>query len=96
MQSQIIAGGLVPIVEPEVDINSAEKEKCEEILGYLDDGDFNDYIERFEIDFNDSDVVDEFMSTIDQKYEIFRLRCTTLKMTYNGNSFILWLNVKGK
>lgn len=28
----IIAGGLVPIVEPEVDINSAEKEKCEEIL----------------------------------------------------------------
>lgn len=29
---QIIAGGLVPIVEPEVDINSAEKEKCEEIL----------------------------------------------------------------
>ena len=29
---QIIAGGLVPIVEPEVDINSDEKEKCEEIL----------------------------------------------------------------
>lgn len=29
---QIIAGGLVPIVEPEVDINSAEKEKSEEIL----------------------------------------------------------------
>lgn len=29
---QIIAGGLVPIVEPEVDINSLEKEKCEEIL----------------------------------------------------------------
>lgn len=28
----IIAGGLVPIVEPEVDINSKEKEKCEEIL----------------------------------------------------------------
>lgn len=29
---QIIAGGLVPIVEPEVDINSLGKEKCEEIL----------------------------------------------------------------
>ena len=28
----IISGGLVPIVEPEVDINSDEKEKCEEIL----------------------------------------------------------------
>ncbi|MCI5996839.1 MAG: fructose bisphosphate aldolase [Peptoniphilaceae bacterium] len=28
----ILAGGLVPIVEPEVDINSNEKEKCEEIL----------------------------------------------------------------
>ncbi len=29
---EIISGGLVPIVEPEVDINSKEKEKCEEIL----------------------------------------------------------------
>src|SRR5699024_702225 len=29
---QIIAAGLVPIVEPEVDIHSPEKEKCEEIL----------------------------------------------------------------
>lgn len=29
---QIIAAGLVPIIEPEVDINSPEKEKCEEIL----------------------------------------------------------------
>lgn len=28
----ILAGGLIPIVEPEVDINSNEKEKCEEIL----------------------------------------------------------------
>lgn len=28
----ILSGGLVPIVEPEVDINSNEKEKCEEIL----------------------------------------------------------------
>ncbi|AIF43024.1 fructose bisphosphate aldolase [Virgibacillus sp. SK37] len=29
---QIIAAGLVPIIEPEVDINSSEKEKCEELL----------------------------------------------------------------
>lgn len=29
---QIIASGLVPIIEPEVDINSPEKEKCEELL----------------------------------------------------------------
>lgn len=29
---QIIAAGLVPIIEPEVDINSKEKEKCEELL----------------------------------------------------------------
>ncbi|GAA0607486.1 fructose bisphosphate aldolase [Virgibacillus siamensis] len=29
---KIIAAGLVPIVEPEVDINSPEKEKCEELL----------------------------------------------------------------
>ena len=28
----ICNAGLVPIIEPEVDINSAEKEKCEEIL----------------------------------------------------------------
>jgi fructose-bisphosphate aldolase class I len=29
---QIIAAGLVPIIEPEVNINSAEKEQCEELL----------------------------------------------------------------
>ncbi|CEG29402.1 fructose bisphosphate aldolase [Bacillus sp. B-jedd] len=38
---QIIASGLVPIIEPEVDINSPDKEECEdllksEILNYLD------------------------------------------------------------
>lgn len=32
LAKQIIAHDLVPIVEPEVDINSPEKEKCEEIL----------------------------------------------------------------
>lgn len=29
---QVIAAGLVPIIEPEVDIHSADKEKCEDIL----------------------------------------------------------------
>lgn len=29
---QILAAGLMPIIEPEVDIHSAEKEKCEELL----------------------------------------------------------------
>ncbi|MYL29963.1 MULTISPECIES: fructose bisphosphate aldolase [Halobacillus] len=29
---EILAAGLVPIIEPEVDINSEEKEKCEDIL----------------------------------------------------------------
>jgi len=29
---QIIKAGLIPIIEPEVDINSPEKEKCEEML----------------------------------------------------------------
>lgn len=29
---QIIASGLIPIIEPEVDIHSPEKEKCEELL----------------------------------------------------------------
>lgn len=29
---QILAAGLVPIIEPEVDIHSAEKEKCEDLL----------------------------------------------------------------
>ncbi|EUK64899.1 dUTPase, partial [Staphylococcus aureus] len=47
-------------------IANQQADNMEEILGYLDDGDFNDYIERVEIDFNDSDVVDEFMSTIDE------------------------------
>lgn len=46
---QIIDAGLVPIIEPEVDINSAEKEKCEdllkaEILEHLDKLGENDYV----------------------------------------------------
>src|SRR5699024_11261081 len=46
---QIIDAGLVPIIEPEVDINSAEKEKCEdllkaEILEHLNKLGENDYV----------------------------------------------------
>lgn len=49
-------------------IANQQADNMEEILDYLEDGDFNDYIERVEIDFNDSDVVDEFMSDIDELY----------------------------
>ena len=31
---EILAGGLIPIIEPEVDIKSLEKEKCEELLRF--------------------------------------------------------------
>ena len=46
---QIIDAGLVPIIEPEVDINSPEKEKCEdilkeEILNHLNKLGENDYV----------------------------------------------------
>lgn len=43
---QIIAAGLVPIIEPEVDINSPEKEKCEEILK----ADLQDYLDNLNND----------------------------------------------
>ncbi|QQK76491.1 fructose bisphosphate aldolase [Salicibibacter cibarius] len=46
---QIIEASLVPIIEPEVDINSPEKEKCEDILkaeirGHLDQLSQNDLV----------------------------------------------------
>ncbi|MBO0991941.1 fructose bisphosphate aldolase [Bacillus sp. SD088] len=46
---QIIAAGLVPIIEPEVDINSPEKEKCEdllkaELLDHLNQLEENEYV----------------------------------------------------
>src|SRR5699024_1904131 len=46
---QIIASDLVPIIEPEVDINSPEKEKCEELLKadiqeYLDNLNDDQYV----------------------------------------------------
>ncbi|KMS39558.1 dUTPase, partial [Staphylococcus aureus] len=41
-------------------IANQQADNMEEILGYLDDGDFNDYIERAEIEINDSDGGDEF------------------------------------
>ena len=39
-----------------------------EILDYVEDGGFTDYIDSVEIDFNNSDIVDEFMSDIDELY----------------------------
>ncbi|TFJ94133.1 fructose bisphosphate aldolase [Lentibacillus salicampi] len=46
---KIIDAGLVPIIEPEVDINSPEKEKCEELLkseikSHLDNLDQDDHV----------------------------------------------------
>ncbi|SFE38262.1 fructose-bisphosphate aldolase [Lentibacillus persicus] len=46
---KIIDAGLVPIIEPEVDINSPEKEKCEDMLkaeiqSHLDKLDKDDYV----------------------------------------------------
>ncbi|HGZ8902619.1 TPA: dUTP diphosphatase [Staphylococcus aureus] len=49
-------------------IANQQAKNIEEILDYVEEGDFTDYIERVEIDFNDSDVVDEFMSNIDEMY----------------------------
>lgn len=43
---QTIAADLVPIIEPEVDINSPEKEKCEEILK----ADLQDYLDNLKDD----------------------------------------------
>ena len=40
----------------------------EDILDYIEDGDFTDYIDDVEIDFNNNDVVDEFMSDINELY----------------------------
>ncbi|WP_391530063.1 dUTPase [Staphylococcus chromogenes] len=49
-------------------IANQQADDMEEILEYLEDGDFNDYIEQVEIDFNDKDVVDDFMSNIGELY----------------------------
>ncbi|HCU8080699.1 TPA: dUTPase [Staphylococcus aureus] len=49
-------------------IANQQAEKIEEILDYVEEGDFNYYIENVEIDFNDSCVVDDFMFDIDELY----------------------------
>ncbi|MCG1090148.1 dUTPase [Staphylococcus epidermidis] len=49
-------------------IANQQADDMEEILGYIEDGDFTDYLERVEIDFNDRDVVDDFMFDIDKLY----------------------------
>lgn len=50
-------------------IANQQADDMEEILDYVESGDFNDYIERVELDFNDSDVADEFMSGIEEMYD---------------------------
>ena len=50
-------------------VANQQAEDMEEILEYVDDGIFYEYLERVEINFNDRDVVDEFMSDIDEIYD---------------------------
>lgn len=50
-------------------IANQQADDMEEILDYVESGDFNDYIERVELDFNDSDVANEFMSGIEEMYD---------------------------
>ncbi|WP_019469728.1 dUTPase [Staphylococcus cohnii] len=49
-------------------IANQQADDMEEILDYIEDGVFTDYLERVEIDFNDRDMVDDFMSYIDEIY----------------------------
>ncbi|HDJ7517400.1 TPA: dUTPase, partial [Staphylococcus aureus] len=49
-------------------IANQQADDTEEILDYVEDGIFDDYIDSVEIDFNDSDTVDEFMSDIGELY----------------------------
>lgn len=49
-------------------IANQQEDDMEEILDYIEDGVFTDYLERVEIDFNDRDMVDDFMSYIDELY----------------------------
>ncbi|NGS86937.1 dUTPase, partial [Staphylococcus aureus] len=49
-------------------IANQQSDDMEEILDYVEDGIFTDCIDSVEIDFNDSDIVDEFMSDIDELY----------------------------
>ncbi|HAL08932.1 MAG TPA: dUTPase [Staphylococcus sp.] len=49
-------------------IANQSKSDINDILDYIEDGDYNDYICTFEVDFSDMDVVDELMSDIDEIY----------------------------
>ena len=49
-------------------IANQSKSDINDILDYIEDGDYNDYICTFEVDFSDTYVVDELMSDIDEIY----------------------------
>ncbi|HGZ8670712.1 TPA: dUTP diphosphatase [Staphylococcus aureus] len=49
-------------------IANQQAKNIEEILDYVEEGEFNYYIEEVEIDFNDSGVVDDFMLAIAELY----------------------------
>ena len=49
-------------------IANQSKSDINDILDYIEDGDYNDYIRTFEVDFSDIDVVDELMSDLDEFY----------------------------
>lgn len=50
-------------------IANQQAEDMEEILEYVEDGIFYEYLDRVEINFDNKDVVDEFMTDIDEIYD---------------------------
>ncbi len=49
-------------------IANQSKSDINDILDYIEDGDYNDYIRTFEVDFSNTYVVDELMSDLDELY----------------------------
>ena len=49
-------------------ITNQSKSDINDILDYIEDGDYDRYIKKTNVDFGDMDVVDELMSDIDEIY----------------------------
>ena len=49
-------------------ITNQSKSDINDILDYIEDGDYDHYIKKTNVDFGDMDVVDELMSDIDEIY----------------------------
>ena len=49
-------------------IANQSKSDINDILDYIEEGDYHDYIKKTNVDFNDIDVVDELMSDLDELY----------------------------